>query len=133
MRKPSSQDFNSMRKWFGIWALRYSVLQIILGIAAMSLSDEPKDFLIVLMIVNAITSHIHLWPAIRATLVANGETWKIKFSFYFKLFLYSYPSVLVVFPSSQSPGDFNKLFLVILLGPPVILFEAYFKLKKGTE
>ncbi|MDZ7906688.1 MAG: hypothetical protein U5N55_13680 [Cypionkella sp.] len=103
-------------------------------IALLLLSPVDVGFyLTILLIINAYASHLHLWSAIRATLIKNGETWRVKFIFYFILIVYSVTINLIAFQSSLDPKETVKLIAILFLAPLMLMGQAYMKLAKGAN
>ncbi len=129
----SPQELYNLRKWYGKWALRYSLAHLCLVVVPFLIPVNAEFYLIIFIIINALTSHLHLWPARRATLVTNGETWRVSALFFFILFIYSLPIVLIAFPNSLDGKERGTLVSILFFAPLLLMFEAYMNLAKGEN
>lgn len=135
MGEYSQHDFFQMRKWYGKWALRYSILYLFLGaflFPATKFGFAPP--ILIMMLLAAVISHLHLWPALKATHVLKGDNRREKFEVWVVLFLWV-AMFLMIFLIDQSTAFLgSSITFFILLGPPLFMFEAYsLRLAKGER
>ena len=134
MGEYSPQDFYQMRQCYGKWALRYSVVHLGLGISLFFTSPKIHQFIVVLLTLNALISHLHLWPTVHATLKNNFGKSRIYFIFFGLLIVWLMPLIFYMLPEYlKSVGRGGTVFLMFFLGPPITMFEIYPKLEKGRE
>lgn len=114
--------------------MRYSAVHFVMGISLIFISSNLHILIATALTLNAILSHLHLWPAVNATLKKKFGKWRIRFIFYGLSVVWLMPVIFYVFPEyHQSIGRAGTVYLMVFLGPPITMFEIYTKLEKGKN
>lgn len=122
-----------MRKWYGKWALRYSVLYFFLGALLFPVTKFGfAPLILILMFSVALTSHLHLWPVLRKSYLEQKDVRRVRYGKLAGFVLWTGLFALVFLIDQRTAFLAGGITASILLGPPMMMLEVYaLRLNKG--
>lgn len=129
----TSRDLSDLRWWYRKWAIRYSLAYSVIGVAVLFFPSflMSKSVLSVMTIIS-VMSTIHLWRAIKISLIVGNRKMRSRFGLFGNIVIWSGLGGLVIFSDLNSGPHGGALVLLFFIGPPLAMWEAYInQIEKG--
>lgn len=126
MYQHTPQDLFKLRSWYGVRAMFYSAVYLGLGVSFFFIPEYYYIYIFSTMLLISIVSHIHLWPAIKAAYVVQGEKERANLMFFIWLIFWLMPIFFFAFPDFlKHSGAGGKIAFLFFLGPPIFMLRNY--------